>query len=510
MKLVKRYFAAGLVSVLAAMPVWAEAKPLAVGVEFNLTKLDPTNINDTLTMTSLRTVYQGLLGFDKDYKIIPLLAERYEASSDAKEFTFYLRKGVKFHDGTDFNAEAVKFNLDRLANPENKLSRRVLISMLDHVDIVDDYTIKIYLKEPYGALPSSLAHPGTMMISPAAIKKYGKDIDRHPVGTGPFKFKSWSGDIFEVTKNENYWGKVADVDGVVIRSVPESGARFAMLQAGELQFVPDFPSELVEVAKKIPTLDVTTAPSIYEFYTSMNVMKKPFDDIRVRKALNYAVNKEAFCKVVLNGYCEPATSSIPPLLRFYTNVGQYEYNPEKAKQLLAEAGYANGFETEVFSRNSTAVIRAMQFLQQELAKVNVKVTVTPLEAGVEADRVWGAETPEKSDVQLLYSGWSASTGDADYGLRPLFASESFPPNLYNTSYYKNEKVDQALAEGVKTADDTKRAEAYKIVQQTVFEDAPWIFLGEKQNIYVKTKKLSGVYMLPDGGFSLDGAKFTGE
>lgn len=508
MKFFNRYLAAGLFSVFAAMPMWAIAKPLSVGVEFNLTKLDPTNINDTLTMAALRTVYQGLLGFDKDFNIVPLLAERYEASSDAKEFTFYLRKGVKFHDGTDFNASAVKFNLDRLTNPENKLSRRVLVSMVDHVDVVDDYTIKIYLKEPYGALPSSLAHPGTMMISPEAIKKYGKDIDHNPVGTGPFKFKSWSGDIFEVTRNDNYWGKVADVDGVIIRSVPESGARFAMLQAGELQYVPDFPSELVQIAQKIPTLDITIAPSIYEFYASMNVMKKPFDDIRVRKALNYAVNKEAFCKVVLNGYCEQATSSIPPLLRFYTNVGQYEYNPEKAKQLLAEAGLANGFQTEIFSRNSTAVIRAMQFLQQELAKVNVKVTVTPLEAGVEADRVWGAQSPEKSDVQMLYSGWSASTGDADYGLRPLLASESFPPNMYNTSYYKNGKVDAALADGLKTADDSKRAEAYAIVQKIVFDDAPWIFLGQKQNISAKSKKLSGVYMLPDGGFSLDGAKFS--
>lgn len=508
MKFFKRCLTAGLISVFVAMPMWATAKPLSVGVEFNLTKLDPTNINDTLTMAALRTVYQGLLGFDKDFNIVPLLAERYEASSDAKEFTFYLRKGVKFHDGADFNAKAVKFNLDRLTNPENKLSRRVLVSMVDHVDVVDDYTVKIYLKEPYGALPSSLAHPGTMMISPEAIKKYGKDIDHNPVGTGSFKFKSWSGDVFEVTRNDNYWGKVADVEGVVIRSVPESGARFAMLQAGELQYVPDFPSELVEIAKKIPTLDITIAPSIYEFYASMNVMKKPFDDIRVRKALNYAVDKEAFCKVVLNGYCEPATSSIPPLLRFYTNVGQYDYNPEKAKQLLAEAGLASGFQTEVFSRNSTAVIRAMQFLQQELAKVNVKVTVTPLEAGVEADRVWGAQSPEKSDVQMLYSGWSASTGDADYGLRPLLASESFPPNLYNTSYYKNEKVDAALADGLKTADDSKRAEAYAIVQKIVFDDAPWIFLGEKQNISAKTKKLSGVYMLPDGGFSLDGAKFS--
>lgn len=508
MKFFKRFLTASLVSAVMAVPMWAQAKPLTVGVEFNLTKLDPTNINDTLTMAALRTVYQGLLGFDKDFNIVPLLAERYEASADAKEFTFYLRKGVKFHDNTDFNAQAVKFNLDRLANPDNKLSRRALISMLDHVEIIDDYTVKVVLKEPYGAFASSLAHPGTMMISPAAIEKYGKDIDRHPVGTGAFKFKNWSGDAFEVTRNDNYWGEKPQVDGVVIRSVPESGSRFAMLQAGELQYVPDFPSELVQVAQKIPTLDVILAPSIYEFYVSVNMLKKPFDDKRVRLALNYAVNKDAFCKVVLNGYCEPATSPIPPLLKFYSNVGQYEYNPEKAKQLLAEAGYPNGFETEIFSRNSTAIIRGMQFLQQELAKVNVKVTVTPLEAGVEADRVWGAQSPEQSTVQMLYSGWSASTGDADYGLRPLLASASFPPNMYNTSYYKNEKVDEELAEGLKTADEAKRAEVYEKVQKIVFEDAPWIFLGQKQNISAKSKSLSGVYMLPDGGFLLDGAKFS--
>ncbi|MHC5308278.1 glutathione ABC transporter substrate-binding protein [Bartonella sp. LJL80] len=506
----RKFLAAGLVSAAALMPLWANAKPLTVGVEFNLTKLDPTNINDTLTMTSLRTIYQGLLGFDKDLKVQPLLAERFEASADAKEFTFFLRKGVKFHDGSDFNAAAVKYNLERLANPDNKLSRRVLISMLDHVEVIDDYTVKAVLKEPYGAFASSLAHPGTMMISPAAIEKYGKDIDRHPVGTGPFVFTRWSGDTLEVKRNDAYWGEKPAVEGIVIRSVPESGARFAMLQAGELQYVPDFPSELVQVAQKIPTLDVVITPSIYEYYTSLNNMKKPFDDIRVRQALNYAVNKEAYCKVVLNGFCEVATSPIPPLLKFYTNVGQYEYNPEKAKQLLTEAGYPNGFETEIFSRNSTTVIRGMQFLQQELAKVNVKVTVTPLEAGVEADRVWGAKTPEESTVQMLYSGWSASTGDGDYGLRPLLASASFPPNMYNTAYFKNDEVDQALSDGLKTADDAKRAELYAKVQKIVFEQAPWIFLGQKQNISVSNKKLSGVYMLPDGGFVLEHAKFADE
>ena len=504
----KRLLAAGLVSAFALMPAWAQAKTLTVGVPVNLTKLDPSNINDTLTMTSLRTIYQGLLCFDKDLNIQPLLAERFEASSDAKEFTFYLRKNVKFHDGTDFNAQAVKINLERLANPDNKLSRRVLVSMLDHVDVVDDYTIKIILKQPYGAFPSSLAHTGTMMISPAALEKYGKDIDMHPVGTGPFVFKKRTSDTLEVVKNEHYWKDNVSVDGIVIRSVPESGARFAMLQAGEVQFVPDFPPELFAVAQKMPTLDVIKQPSISEYYVAINNMRKPFDDVRVRQALNYAVDKQAFCKVVMNGFCEPSTSPIPPLLKFYTNVGKYDYNPEKAKKLLAEAGYPNGFETEMFGKNSTMVVRALQFLQQQLAAVNVKVSVTPLETGVEADRVWGARTPEESTVKMQFGGWSASTGDADYGLRPLLASESFPPNLFNVAYYKNDAVDKDLADAIKTADDTKRAELYAKAQKTIFEDAPWIFLGEKDNLSAKSKKLSGVYMLPDGGFILEDAKFA--
>lgn len=508
MFVMKRLLAAGLVSAAMLMPSWAQAKTLTVGVPVNLTKLDPTNINDTLTMTSLRTIYQGLLWFDKDFKIQPLLAERYESSADAKEFTFYLRKGVKFHDGTEFNANAVKINLERLANPDNKLSRRVLVSMLDHVEVVDDYTVKVVLKEPYGAFPSSLAHPGTMMISPTALEKYGKDIDRHPVGTGPFVFKNRSSDVLDVTRNEHYWkGKVA-VDGIVIRSVPESGARFAMLQAGEVQFVPDFPPELFAVAEKMSNLDVIRESSITEYYVAINTMRKPFDDVRVRKALNYAVDKDAFCKVVLNGFCAPATSPIPPLLRFYTNVGQYEYNPEKAKQLLSEAGYPNGFETEMFGKNSTMVIRGLQFLQQQLGAINVKVSVTPLEAGVEADRVWGARTPEESTVRMQFGGWSASTGDADYGLRPLFASESFPPNMFNVAYFKNEEVDKDLSDAVKTADDAKRSALYAHTQKVIFENAPWIFLGERDNLSAKSKKLSGVFMLPDGGFILEDAKFS--
>lgn len=501
-----------LSSALAAaviLPGSAWAKTLTVAIQNNLTGLDPAVVNDTLSQTSLRLVYQGLFGFDKDMKLIPLLAESYEANADATEFTIKLRKGIKFHDGTDFNAEAAKTNIDRLRNPENKLSRRSLVSMVKDVQVVDDSTIKLVLDKPFGAMIASLAHPGAMMISPAALEKYGKDIDRNPVGTGPFKFKDWKADTLEVVKNDNYWKQgLPKVDGVTIRSVPESGARFAMLQTGEVQYVPAFPPELVQVAEKIPTLDVEKSPSIVEYWTNMNTMKKPFDDVRVRQALNYAVDKNAFCKIVFNGFCTPADSIIPEGLAFHVKAGNYDFNLDKAKELMKEAGLEQGFETDLWAYSNTEQMRAAQFLQQQLAKINVKVNVVSLETGVAAQKIWSVAKPEDATVQLYYGGWSASTGDADWGIRPLLYGQSFPPAMFNVSYYKDPKLDAAIEAGIATADPAKRAEAYAEAQKIAWEGAPWIFLGVVQNLGAKSKNLSGIYMLADRGFLLEDAAFS--
>lgn len=501
-----------LSSALAAaimLPGAAWAKSLTVAIPNNLTGLDPTNINDTLSQTSVRLIYQGLFGFDKDMNSVPLLAESYEASDDATEFTIKLREGIKFHDGTDFNAEAVKINIERLANPDNKLSRRSLVSMVDTVEVIDNNTVKLKLSEPFGAMIASLAHPGAMMISPAALEKYGKDIDRNPVGTGPFKFKHWAADTLEVTKNDDYWKEgLPKVDGVTIRSVPESGARFAMLQTGEAQFVPSFPPELIQVAEKNPNVIVDPTPSIVEFYVSMNNLKKPFDDVRVRQALNYAVDKDAYCKIVYNGYCEKADSIIPANLAFHVKTGDYEYNLDKAKELLKEAGLEGGFETEIWAGSNTEAIRAAQFIQQQLAPLNIKVNVLPLEAGVAAQKIWAVDKPEDAEVQMYYGGWSSSTGDADWGIRPLLYGDSFPPAMFNVAYYKNPEVDAAIEGAIKTADPAKRAEFYADAQKLAWEDAPWIFLGVPQNLSAKSKNLSGVYMLPDRGFLLEEAEFS--
>jgi glutathione transport system substrate-binding protein len=484
------------------------ATDVVVALDNNVIGLDPADLNDNLSMTATRTMLQGLYGFDKDMKMIPVLAEGYEASPDATVFTVHLKKGIVFHDGAPFNALAVKTSFDRAANPDNHLKRASLYAPIKSTEVVDDYTVKITLNAPFGAFINNLAHQAFAISSPKAIAEFGKDLGRHPVGTGPYKFASWpTPDTVKVVKNEHYWKPgLPKVDSITIRSVSENGARLAMLQAGEAQYIYPMPPELTKVVEKDPKIDIVAAHSIYARYVALNTLRKPFSDVRVRQALNYAVDKNAYMKVVFGGYAVPMDAPLPTSLPGYAKqTTAYPHDVAKAKALLAEAGYPNGFETVLWGGNSTISQRGMQFLQQQLAAIGVKASVEPLESGTAASKIWNVKTPEEATTLMHYAGWSASTGDADWGLRPLFYGKAFPPVLFNTAYYSNPQVNADIEAGLTTADAAKRMAAYKDAQAQIWKDAPWIFLASDDNISAKVKKLSGIYVLPDGQMLMEEA-----
>ena len=481
------------------------SKDVVFAVASTFTTTDPYDANDTLSQAMAKSFYEGLYGFDKDMKMIPVLAESYTVSKDGLVYTIKLRKGVKFHDGTDFKADAVKANFERVLNPDNHLKRYGLYNNnIASVEAVDDYTARITLKTPFSPFIAQLAHPSTVMISPSALKQWGKDIAFHPVGTGPFKFVEWKQpDYLKVEKFDGYWRKgYPKVDTITWKPVVDNNSRAAMMQTGEAQFTFPLPYEQADLLKSKPDLEVVAAPSIVLRYLSMNTQQKPFDNVKVRQAIAYAINKEALAKVAFNGYATPAMGVAPQGVEYAVKIGEWPYDVAKAKALMKEAGYPDGFETELWSAYTyTTAQKVTQFLQQQLQQIGIRTKITLLEAGQRVAKVESWQDPATAPVRLYYVGWSTSTGEADWALRPLLDGNSWPPKLFNTAYYKNPKVDADIKNAQLTTDGAEKAKLYKDAQETIWHDAPWAPLVVEKLLSAHSKKLSGVYVIPDASFN---------
>jgi glutathione transport system substrate-binding protein len=508
MNLAPRLRSAILAFVLASSglpaPARAADKEIVMAVASTFTTMDPYDANDTLSLSVHKAFYEGLYGFDRQMKVVPVLAESHTVTADGLGYTFKLRKGIRFHDGTEFGADAVKANLDRVTNPDNRLKRFNLFSNVARTDVVDPQTVRITLKKPFSAFLNVMAHPSAVFISPAALKKYGnKDIAFHPVGTGPFTFVEWrQTDHVKVARNDRYWRPgLPHVDAIVFRPVVDNNTRSAVLRTGEAHFAFPVPYEQAAVLQGAPGLDVISGPSIIARFMAMNVRRKPFDDVRVRQAINYAIDKEALAKVAFAGFAAPLEGVVPPGVEYAVKLGPWPYDPKRARELLREAGYEKGFESELWSAyNHTTAQKVIQFLQQQLAQVGIRVRVQALEAGQRVERVESVQRPEDAGVRLYYVGWSSSTGEADWALRPLLASESWPPRLFNVAYYRNEQVDAAINRALATTDPNDKAAAYREAQERIWKDAPWAFLVTEKLLYARSKRLSGVHVLPDAAF----------
>jgi len=487
------------------------ARTMTVGLWADVISLDPYDSNDNLSPSIARAVYDGLVGFTPEMKLRAELATSWEASKDARVFTFHLRQGVKFHDGTAFNAAAVKANLDRARDPNNRLKRASLYAPISSVDVVNDSTVRITLRSPFGAMLYTLAHMATRMISPAALAKGEDYVARNAVGTGPFKFVSWApGQQIVLERNPEFWQNgQPQVDRLVIKPVPEDATRVPMLLSGEAQFVYPIPGVEVDAVSKAPGIAIQKRWSIYQYYVALHCQHEPFRNVMVRQAMNYAVDKQALVKVVLRGFGRPLEAPMAPGVSGYSPVqaGGWPYDVEKARALLAEAGFPRGFETVLWSTNQTENMRVGEALQQMLAKAGVTVRLAPMEAGTLTAVRFKPIADNQSQMNLV--GWSASTGDADWALRPLYGGDAWVPTLFNLSFYKSPQVDALLGDALSTADQAKRDADYASINRLIWNDAPAIFLYNSQILAGVRTGATGVYAMPDGTVDLREAGLTG-
>lgn len=495
---------------------------LTVAIRLDFTTMDPLDTSDTLSGGIQRLMMDGFFGFDDDMKLIPMLATDYEANDEATEYTFHLRQGIQFSDGTPWDAEAAKANFDRWDDKSLGLKRTsMLCDIIDHTDIVDDYTIKVTLTESFAALIASLAHPACLCVSPKIIEQGSAVAAETPVGTGQYTFVEWTpGEKAVIALNKDWWGYDPEICGgtalvdpdagfktLTFRPITEDATRVAMIQAGDAQMIQPVPTESMELLRGDTSLNVEEDSGIVVQYLMMNNQKAPFNDVRVRQAINYALSKDAYINIVKNGLAEPATSMLGSAVAHYKGNDPAPYDPEKAKELLAEAGYPDGFTAVLTTTNSTSDVKQAEFYQQQLAQVGIDIQIESLEAAVMNEKIQDTDAPgPEAAVEMYTTKWSPSTGDADWGLRPMLAIDSEPPKNYNICYYENEKVDQLLMDALATPDESKRGELYGEVQDIVWEELPMIFMAVDKNTWATTKNIADAKIFPDGCMNLRNAK----
>jgi len=497
-----------MVLAIAAVPLFAAGKDIIYASDSTTKTLDPHTTSDTYSGAIERAICQGLLGFDKNMNIIPLLAESYTYNDNATEFPFKLRKGITFQDGAPFNANAVKVNIDRLMT--GKYVRSSLMDPVKELKIIDDYTVKFILKQPFGAFLNALAHPGALMLSPAALEKYGDDIGSHPVGTGPFLFSEWvSGSYVLIKKNPNYWRGTVKVDSIKFVPIPENGSRVAMLRAGQAQYIYPMPAELLKLVENDSNIDVIKQPSIIERYLIFNTKSKPLSDERVRQAINYALDKKAIINIAWGGAATEADSLFPSALPFFKKQGPWPYDVAKAKELMQAAGYPNGFKVVFLTPNASARLRATQMVQQQLQAIGITGDIQSMDVASFYDLL-AKNKPETVGNQpfIAFGGWSSSTGDADWATRPLVATEAFPPNMSNYGFFEDKTVDDLIKAGLTSADPKIRGNAYAQLQDYIWTKAPWGYLFVDTLIAAKSKNIKGIYPMADGAFTVEEAEIV--
>ena len=441
--------------------------------------LDPQNQSDTNTGNVVHNIFSAPLRRDKDMSIKPSLATDYKRLSDT-EWELKLLKGVKFHNGEEFNADAVKFSLERLLDPKSKLPQSSYFTNIKKCEVVDPLTVRFTTDGPD---PIFLARMTNLLIIPPKYftEKGVEYFAKNPVGTGPYKFVEWQKDdhITLAADPNFYLGKPA-ISKVIFRAVPEMATRIAGLAGGQIDVVAGVPSDQVESLKSNNNLKVNADPSALIQMLNFNPSKAPANIKEFRLAVASAINVETIAKDLLGGYATPIdvpiSTTIPNAPK---DVKRIPYNPEKAKEYLKQAGLSN-VEVDLNCETTRApfVMEITQVIAQQLAAVGIKANVKPIEFGQ-----YTTSIKNKTISPIFEQTGNNIWFDTDPQIVAFYSSTG------PLSNYSNKKVDELIATGKKTADESKRTDIYKQAFETIRDDAGGIALIQYKNITAMTKKV---------------------
>ena len=505
----------GMSSTAQAEQLDPNAKPggdIIITYKDDVATLDPAIGYDWQNWSMIKSLFDGLMDYEAGTTTLRTdLAESYEISPDGQTFTFKLRPGVKFHNGREMTAEDVKYSIDRVVDPKTQSPGQGFFASIKGYDeaaegkadgvsgitVVDPLTIKFELTRPDATFLHVMAINFSHVVPKEEVEKYGADFGKHPVGTGAFKLAEWTlGQRVVFEKNADYWNKgLPYLDKITFEIGQEPIVALLRLQKGEI----DVPGDGIPPAKFQEVMNdpeqkarVVEGGQLHTGYVTMNVNIPPFDNVKVRQAVNMAINKERIVQLI-NNRAVPANQPLPPSMPGYAkDYKGYAYDAEKAKALLAEAGHADGFETELYVMNTDPNPRIAQGIQQDLAAIGIKANIQAL---AQANVI--AAGGEKDGAPMIWSGgmaWIADFPDPSNFYGPILGCGGAVPGGWNWSWYCNEDLDRQAAEADSIVDPAKAEERYKMwsdIYTKIMDDAPWAPVFNEQRFTMKSPRMGG-------------------
>jgi len=484
-----------LVAAVACSRAAAGGAGLVYYESYDPRSLDPALSTDVPTGEMVTLAFDRLTQFDPDGRLEPALADRWSASRDGRRYLFHLRAGVKFHNGTPLTTAAVRVSFLRVLAPGTKGGRPWPLYPIAGAEayaagragdvtgmtLVGDSGLAFTLTEPLAIFPKFLAMPVASVVPPPPA-----DPGERPIGTGPWRFVAWQhDDALTFARNPDYWGGAPLTDTLIVRIIPEPLTRAAEFEAGRLSVIEVPFGETARWRAQHPHW-LVEKPALRVVYVALNNRRGPLSDVRVRRAINQAVNVPEILATLYGGRGIRARGAIPPALAGSdTTRPAYEYDPAAARRLLAQAGYATGIDVQLWRTAANVELsRAAQAIQSQLAAVGVRVEL------VERDASSQREAARKGQADMVILDWWADYPDADNFLYPLFYSGSFGPGG-NYAFYADAVTDSLILAARRTADEAARTALYRRIDDRVYAAAPWLYLWFPKDLWAHRPELSG-------------------